>query len=79
MHESRTFPRFLPRPVKELTIIIGHPLNPTIEPLLESYRTSFPSGWKPGEGKVEPDELKGMRSRLAEVLRGELMALNREK
>lgn len=81
MSESRTFPRFLPRPGHKISITIGKPINTILEPYLLEAKKKFPIPWKPntydqdfGEDlKLEPDELKGIRSRIAEVLREEVM------
>lgn len=66
-----------------MTIVFGAPLNPSIEPLLDTYRSAFPTPWRPstysrpvGEDmKDEPDELARMRSEIAEVLRRGVMKL----
>lgn len=77
MHESRTFPRLLPRPGKKVTIVIGEPINDVVEPLLAAYRARFPVPWRPAsyaqdvvdDLREEPQELAMMRSRMAEVMR----------
>ncbi|KAL8283585.1 hypothetical protein RQP46_005380 [Phenoliferia psychrophenolica] len=83
MHESRTFPRMVPRSGKNVTIIIGEPINHAIEPLLDDYRAKFPTPWRPAtyskdvgdDLKDEPDELAVMRSQMAEVMREMLLKL----
>lgn len=78
MHETRKFPRFLPRPGHPITIVIGEPLNPILDPMLEAYKASHPVPWKPSsfdkdgialDGKDEPLEVGQMRSSLAELMR----------
>lgn len=87
MHESRTFPRFLPRLNKSVEVHFGDPINHVVDPLLASYHEQgLPIRWKPetyerdvGEDiGAEPDSLTRARSELAEVLRGELMRVGRE-
>lgn len=81
MDEERGFPRPLPRPGKKVTIIIGEPINDAVEPLLAEYQKKFPEPWVPvtygrdvkEDLREEPSQLAEMRSRIAEVLRQELM------
>jgi monolysocardiolipin acyltransferase len=83
MDEPRKWPNYLPNRNKDISIIFGSPLNPLVEPLLDTYRRAFPTPWRPstydrpvGEDlRDEPGELAGMRSEMAEVLRRGLMRL----
>lgn len=83
MNEERTFPRFLPRTGKKVTVIIGEPINDAVEPLLAEYQRKFPDPWRPvtygrdvaEDLKAEPAGLADMRSRIADALRTELMKL----
>lgn len=84
MDEERGFPRPLPRPGKNVTILIGEPINDVVEPLLEEYRVRFPGEpWRPttygrdvqDDLNDEPQALTELRSRVAEVLRQEVMRL----
>lgn len=85
MSEQRTFPRFLPRAGHRIKITIGSPLNATLEPLLATYRKTFPDPYRPAtyirevgdDLKDEPDQLARMRSEMASVLREGLMELGR--
>lgn len=47
MNEERGFPRLMPRAGKNITVIIGEPMNDAIEPLLEVYHEKFPTPWRP--------------------------------
>ena len=83
MHESRTFPRMMPRSGKNVTIVIGDPINHAVEPLINDYRAKHPTPWRPttyskdvgDDLKDEPAELAGMRVRMAEVMREMLLKL----
>ncbi|KAM0793289.1 hypothetical protein ACM66B_000749 [Microbotryomycetes sp. NB124-2] len=83
MDEERGFPRFLPRLGKNVQVIIGEPINDRIEPLVEEYRRKFPKPWRPvtysrdvqADLKDEPKELARLRSKMAEVMREEVMKL----
>lgn len=83
MHESRTWPRFLPRLFKPITIHIGSPIDPLIEPLLIQHRQKFPVPWRPDtygreveeDMREEPAGLKESRGEIAEVLRQSVMRL----
>lgn len=86
MHESRTWSRLMPRAGKSVSITFGEPINDAVEPLLEQYKKAFPVHWKPDTYAREVAEdlrdepqgrLAGMRSRIAEVMRGELMEVGR--
>lgn len=86
MHESRKFPRPLPRPGKNVTVLLGSPINSSIEPLIAKYHKEIEARWRPSNyGKDvaqdledEPKGLATMRSHLAEVLRGKLMELGQK-
>lgn len=83
MDEPRVWPNFAPRLGKDVTIIFGEPINPTIEPHNIQYRNQYPGGWRPAtyerpvgaDLEDEPKELATMRSAMAETLRRELMRL----
>lgn len=83
--EARTFPRFLPRWGKEVSVVIGEPLNARLAPLLAEHSQRFPVPWRPvsyGNDVAEdllkePEGLAELRSRLAEEIRKELLALGR--
>lgn len=86
MDEPRISPNFIPNRNKDITILYGEPINSLVLPLLSEYRSKFPSGgWKPrtydrqvGEDlREEPDELRDLRKRIAEELRGGLMQLGK--
>ena len=62
MPESRTFPRFLPRPGATLSVTIGSPITSRIQPLVDAWReiASHESGtvgiggvWTKQDGGVE--------------------------
>lgn len=81
MNEERGFPRLMPRAGKNITVIIGEPMNDAIEPLLEVYHEKFPTPWRPltydhdvaEDIFDEPNELTAMRSEMAAKIREMLM------
>lgn len=85
MDEERGFPKFLPRPGANISIVIGEPINERIQPLIDEYRSKFPTPWRPvtyardvqHDLRDEPDELARLRSRMAEVMREEVMKLGK--
>ncbi|GAA5859628.1 hypothetical protein JCM8547_006169 [Rhodosporidiobolus lusitaniae] len=83
MDEPRVWPNYLPNRNKDVTILFGSPLNPSVEPLIDAYRAAFPTPWRPStydrpvdqDLADEPKELGRMRSEMAETLRKGLMKL----
>ena len=85
MHESRTFPRFLPRVGKDVTMVFGKAVE---EKTWEDFRTEWKglckeAGW---DGKSEmPEELKtgeraqDLRIRTTRKVRAEVLRLRREQ
>ncbi|SCV68690.1 BQ2448_811 [Microbotryum intermedium] len=86
MDERRGWPRMLPRPGKNVSIMFGDSINSAIDPLMAKYRTKFPTAWRPAtygndvkdDLKVEPEGLAAMRSELADRMRDELMRLGND-
>ncbi|BGP04697.1 Lyso-phosphatidylcholine acyltransferase [Rhodotorula toruloides] len=85
MDEPRVWPNYLPRTGKNVTILLGEPLNSTVEPLVQRYRAKYPIPWRPStydrpvgqDLQEEPSEIGRMRSEMAEVMRQGLMQLGR--
>ncbi|SGY32052.1 BQ5605_C002g01312 [Microbotryum silenes-dioicae] len=86
MDERRGWPRMLPRPGKNVSIMFGNSINSAIDPLMAKYRTIFPNPWRPAtygndvkeDLRVEPEGLAAMRSELAARIRDELMKLGND-
>ncbi|GAA5834901.1 hypothetical protein JCM11251_002057 [Rhodosporidiobolus azoricus] len=85
MDEPRVWPNYLPNRGKDVTILFGSPMNPSVEPLVARYRERYPTPWRPStyersvdqDLEEEPDEIGRMRSEMAEVMRQELMKLSK--
>ena len=87
MSETRTSPRWLPRPSTTIRIRIGAPINDHIEPLLREHHAEFPIPWRPAtyshagaeDMEEEPAGLKEARIRIALALKDRVEELNKGK